>query len=130
MNAEICAIAGLRTDGRRNNDLRLVKLRAGVTRGADGSCYYEQGLNKIIAIVHGPQEPPRRADVSHEKGILNVRMVMAPFSGTERRRRRQGDRRLQELETTIRQTFEGVVMLDLYPRSEISVVLHILEADG
>mmetsp|Transcript_1919 Transcript_1919/g.2005 ORF Transcript_1919/g.2005 Transcript_1919/m.2005 type:complete len:146 (-) Transcript_1919:93-530(-) len=34
------------------------------------------------------------------------------------------------METIIKQTLEGVVMLELIPRSEIIVTVHVLEADG
>ena len=34
------------------------------------------------------------------------------------------------MEATIISTLEGVVMLDLYPRSEIQIIVHVLESDG
>jgi exosome complex component RRP41 len=34
------------------------------------------------------------------------------------------------MEGIVKETFESVVLLDLYPRSEIDVVIHVLEADG
>lgn len=129
-HSDILALAGLRVDGRRPQDLRQLKLKTGVTPSSDGSSYFEQGLNKVLALVHGPHEPPRRGDATTERGSFTCRLVVAPFSGTDRKRRRPGERRTVEIESIIRQTFESVVMLDLYPRSEINVVVHVLEADG
>eukprot|EP01041_Mallomonas_annulata_P006416 gene6416-12971_t len=130
-HANILSIAGLRIDGRRNNELRHVKHRIGVSKSADGSAYFEQGLNKVLVIINGPQEPSRRSgDVSTNKGEIKCNMMVASFSGTERKRRRGGDRRSQETESIIKQTLEGVVMLELYPRSEIVITVHILESDG
>ena len=39
-------------------------------------------------------------------------------------------RKTVEMEAVVRQTFESVVMLDSYARSEINVVIHVLESDG
>jgi exosome complex component RRP41 len=130
-HSDILAIAGLRVDGRRDDDLRQIKLKVGVSSAADGSSYYEQGLNKVFAMVNGPCELQRRGDDSNERGSLICRLVNAPFSsGADRRKRRAGDRKTIEMEAIIRQTFESVVMLDLYPRSEINLVIHVLESDG
>ena len=129
-HADILALAGLRVDGRRPDEMRSIRLRLGVTPMADGSVYYEQGLNKILVNAHGPQEPLRRAD-DQERGAINVQIVNAPFSGTDwKKRRTGGDKRSAEMETSIQHTFEGVVMLELYPRSEIVLVVHVLESDG
>ena len=35
-----------------------------------------------------------------------------------------------ELETVVHDTFSSVVCLELYPRSEINIVIHVLETDG
>ena len=129
-HSDILAIAGLRIDGRRNVDIRLIKLKLGVSIAADGSCYFEQGLNKVLALVHGPQELQRRGDDSNEKGSLIVRLINAPFSGSDRKKRKAGERRTVEMETIIKQTFESVIMLESYQRSEINVVIHVLESDG
>lgn len=128
-HAEILALAGLRIDGRRPEELRSIRHRMGVTPYADGSVYYEQGLNKILVNIHGPQEPVRRPD-DQDNGTINVQLLNAPFCGTEWKKRRTGDKKNAEVETAVRNTFEGVVMLDLYPRSEIVIVVHVLENDG
>ena len=129
-HSDILAIAGLRCDGRRNTDIRQIKLKIGIANSADGSCYFEQGLNKVLVLIHGPLEQQRRGDDSNEKGSLICRLINAPFSGSDRRKRRTGDRKTVEMEAIVRQTFESVVMLDSYPRSEINVVIHVLESDG
>jgi ribonuclease PH len=42
----------------------------------------------------------------------------------------QGDRRVVEMETNIKEVLNSVLILDLYPKSQIDVVVHILENDG
>ena len=59
-NTDILALAGLRIDGRRPEDLRTIRHRLAVAETADGSAYLEQGLNKVMVMVHGPQEPKRK----------------------------------------------------------------------
>lgn len=39
-------------------------------------------------------------------------------------------RRLVEVAAAIRQTFEPVIQLQLYPRSEIAIQVQVLQADG
>ena len=67
-HSDILAIAGLRVDGRRHDEIRNINYKIGVEAGADGSVYMEQGLNKILVSVFGPQEQRNRsADISGEK---------------------------------------------------------------
>ena len=39
-------------------------------------------------------------------------------------------RRVLEISAAIRQTFEPVIMTHLYPRSEISIHIQVISADG
>lgn len=59
-NFEILELAGLRIDGRKYSELRPMQHRIGLLSYADGSAYVEQGLNKVLVIVKGPQEPRKR----------------------------------------------------------------------
>ncbi len=47
---------GRRLDGRKPDELRPVRIEAGVLRRADGSAYIEWGGNKVLAAVYGPRE--------------------------------------------------------------------------
>lgn len=42
----------------------------------------------------------------------------------------QGDRRTLEIEGIIKQVVDSVVLLETYPRSEINIIVHVLETDG
>lgn len=53
-----------------------------------------------------------------------------PFSGSEWKKRKPGEKRTLEMEHNICQIVEEVVIVDTYPRAEISIVVHILESDG
>ena len=55
---------------------------------------------------------------------------MAPFAQANRRKRFRGARDTTEVSAIIRQTFEAVLFTDVYPRSQIDVMVEILHADG
>ena len=49
-------LAGIRVDGRRPLELREIKIRPHVNSDeGDGTAYLEQGLNKVLITIHGPQ---------------------------------------------------------------------------
>eukprot|EP00598_Pedospumella_elongata_P008064 CAMPEP_0184969720 /NCGR_PEP_ID=MMETSP1098-20130426/2415_1 /TAXON_ID=89044 /ORGANISM="Spumella elongata, Strain CCAP 955/1" /LENGTH=231 /DNA_ID=CAMNT_0027491531 /DNA_START=29 /DNA_END=721 /DNA_ORIENTATION=- len=130
-NADILALAGLRLDGRRPSDIRSLKHNLSLVPTADGSAYLEQGFNKVLVMVHGPQEPKKRInDQNADKCNIVVRISHLPFCGAEWKQRRNGDKRTLEMEHNIGQIVEVIVMVDVYPKAEISIVVHVLEADG
>lgn len=55
---------------------------------------------------------------------------MAPFSTSERRKRRVADRKSLETALAVKQTLEHTVLTHLYPRSQIDVFLQVIQADG
>lgn len=128
-HASILALAGLRIDGRRSDDLRHFKYRLGILENYDGSAYIEHGLNKVLCLVTGPQEGKRTTEYA-EKGDIKCHVIISPFSGSERKKKRVGDRRIQEIEKIVVETLVSIIMLDLYVRSEIVVTVHVLESDG
>lgn len=48
----------------------------------------------------------------------------------DRRRRNRMDKRIQELQTTISSAFQSHLFTHLFPRSTISISLHVLSLDG
>jgi exosome complex component RRP41 len=62
--------------------------------------------------------------------MVETEINIAPFAQTDRRRTTKGDKRVQELQTTISQTFQTHLFTHLYPRSTISIALHVLSLDG
>ena len=77
---------GVRLDGRKPDELREVKIVAGVLDNADGSCYLEWGNNKIYAGVFGPMECHPRHKQKADRAIVQARYTMAPFSVNDRKR--------------------------------------------
>ena len=122
-------VDGKRLDGRGPDELRPLKIEAGVLKRADGSAYVEMGKNKVLAAVYGPRELHPRHLQQPDTAILRCRYNMAPFSVDERKRPGP-DRRSVEISKVIREAFEPVVFTKLYPRSGIDVFIEVLQADA
>lgn len=120
---------GKRSDGRKLEELRPVKIEAGVLKRADGSCYLEWGKNKVLAAVYGPRECLPRHTQNPYKARLLYRYNMAPFS-VEDRKRPGPDRRSTEISMVSRQALERVVFLEYFPKTSIDVFVEVLQADA
>jgi exosome complex component RRP41 len=120
---------GLRTDGRKLDDLRPIHLEVGNLSRADGSAYIEHGRNKIVAAVYGPRELHPRHLAQSDRALLRVIYRMATFSVSDRKRPAPS-RREHEISMVLRQALEPMLFLKMYPRAAIDVFIQVLEADG
>ena len=118
---------GKRMDGRAPNELRPLKIEAGVLEEADGSCYLEWGNNKIYCGVFGPIECHPRHKQKQDRAIIQARYNMAPFSVDDRKRPGL-DRRSTEIGLLISEALERVVMVEKYPKAAIRVDIQVVEA--
>ncbi len=120
---------GLRTDGRKLDELRPIRLEVGNLSRADGSAYIEHGRNKIFAAVYGPRELHPRHLAQSDRALLRVVYRMATFSVSDRKRPAPS-RREHEISMVLRQALEPMLFLKMYPRAAIDVFIQVLEADG
>ncbi|CUS24540.1 LAQU0S17e01244g1_1 [Lachancea quebecensis] len=129
---EIYSPEGLRVDGRRWNELRRLECSINTHANAsDGSSYLEQGNNKVITLVTGPQEPKLRSQMNVNKATISVALNITRFSKIERSKSsHKNERRVLEMQTALVRTFEKNVMLHLYPRTQIEIQIHVLQQDG
>ncbi|KAJ1973703.1 Exosome non-catalytic core component [Dimargaris xerosporica] len=127
---ELLSPEGLRIDGRRANELRRITCKPSVLKNADGSAYFEQGNTKVLAAVYGPRQPQLKSQTAHDRAVVRVEFNIAPFSSSERKKRSRFEKRILEIATSIKQTFEPVIVSTVYPRSEIAIYLHLLQDDG
>ena len=119
----------LRADGRDFNELRPLKIEAGVLERADGSAYLEIGGNKVLAAVYGPRELHVRRIMRPDMAVLRCRYNMAPFSVGDRKRPGP-DRRSVEISKITADALRPAVFLEKFPRSTIDVFIEVLEAEG
>jgi exosome complex component RRP41 len=130
MNSDIKLFQdGKRLDGRKPEELRPIKIEAGVLHRAEGSCYLEWGGNKIIAAVYGPREAIPRHTQNPLRAIVNARYNMAAFSVDERKRPGP-DRRSREISKVISEALENVILLEHFPRASIDVHIEVLDAEA
>jgi len=120
---------GIRTDGRKLNEIRPTKIEVGVLSNADGSAYIEQGKNKILAAVYGPREAHPRHLALPDRALLRCRYHMAPFSVDERKSPAPS-RRETELSMVIRESLEPTIFLEQFPKTSIDLFIEVLQADG
>lgn len=120
---------GIRTDGRKLDEIRPLKLEVGVVHNADGSAYIEQGKNKILAALYGPREVHPRHLALPDRGILRCRYHMAPFSVDERKSPAPSRREI-EISKVIRGALEPAVFLERFPRTSVDLFIEVLQADG
>jgi len=120
---------GIRSDGRKADELRPIKLQVGVLGNADGSAYIEHGKNKILAAAFGPREMHPKHLALPDRMVLRCRYHMAPFSVQERKSPAPSRREI-ELSKVIRESLEPALFLELYPRTGIDLYVEVLQADG
>ncbi|KAK4962292.1 Exosome non-catalytic core component [Elasticomyces elasticus] len=125
------ALAHLRLDGRRWNELRRLHAQTSTQAAADGSSYLEMGNTKVICTVAGPAESRKGGGGGgNAEAKIEVEIGIAGFSGVERKRRGKGDKRTSEMRHTIASAFSANLFAHLYPHSTITVNLHVLSQDG
>lgn len=120
---------GLRLDGRRPDEMRPLKIEAGVLSRADGSAYVEWGMNKVMAAVYGPRECHPRHLQNTERALVQCNYNMASFS-VEDRKRPGPDRRSHEISKIISEALTHVVFTEYFPRTSIDVYVEVLQANA
>lgn len=127
---EYISLDGLRLDGRRPGEVRKIRSALGTLSRADGSAYYEQGHTRVLAAVYGPREPRQRGEADGDRAVIRCEVSTASFSTASRRRPRKGDRKSTAMATVVQRIFEGVILKETYPRSQIDIYVQVLQNDG
>lgn len=120
---------GRRIDGRKLDEVRPIRIEAGVLKRADGSAYIEWGENKVLAAVYGPREAKPKHIQNPAKAIVQCRYNMAPFSVSERKRPGP-DRRSVEISKITGEVFENVLFLEMFPRASVDIFIEVLQANA
>ncbi|EXJ61516.1 hypothetical protein A1O7_01944 [Cladophialophora yegresii CBS 114405] len=118
----------LRQDGRRWNELRRITASISTQPASDGSSLLTLGNTMVLCTVTGPREGRGQRD--NKNALVETEINIAPFATMDRRRRIRADKRIQELQSTISSAFQSHLFTHLYPRSTISISLHVLSLDG
>ncbi len=123
-------VNGKRLDGRNPNELRDLRIEAGVLNDADGSSLVEWGKNKVICGIYGPRECIPKYEASPYRALIKCRYSLSPFASLEEHGRSGPSRRSTELSKVIREVFENVIMVESFPKTQIEIFIEVLQADG
>jgi exosome complex component RRP41 len=118
-----------REDGRELDEIRPLKIEAGILERADGSAYLEVGGNKILVAVYGPRESYIRRLLRPDTGVIRCRYNMAPFS-VDDRKRPGPDRRSTEISKITAEALRPSLLLEGFPRSMVDIFIEVIEAEG
>ena len=120
---------GKRVDGRGLEDLRPLKIKAGVIPNAEGSAYLEWGQNKILAAVYGPREALPKHTQNPYRARVNYQYRMATFSVPDRKGPKPG-RREMEISKVSGEALEKAIFLERFPNTAIDVFVQILDSNA
>lgn len=119
----------LREDKRKPEEIRPLRIEAGIVKNANGSALVSMGRTIAIAAVYGPRILyPKHLQLSN-RGKLNAYYYMIPFSTTERVRPGPSRRSIEICKVT-RHALESVVFLEEFPKTTIDIYINILQADA
>mmetsp|Transcript_43485 Transcript_43485/g.106388 ORF Transcript_43485/g.106388 Transcript_43485/m.106388 type:complete len:248 (+) Transcript_43485:160-903(+) len=127
---EYVDLCGLRVDGRRPNELRKINGKLSVLTQPDGSAIFEQGNTKVLAAIFGPRECTLKSKELHDRAHVTVEVSLVPFATGERKKRGRGDRQVLELQSMIKETVCSLIFTNQFPRSQIDIVVEVLQSDG
>ncbi len=132
-------LATLRSNGRRVNEQRKITCELGVLNSSDaaGSAIFTIGNTKVAAFLQGPHQITARSagqtlggTTTMQRGILNVRFFKTNFSGMDHKENIKKDMKMKEFCRVLKSVFEQVIMLEVYPKSQIDLQVFVLQADG
>ncbi len=118
-----------RTDNRKLDEIRPMKMKIGVVKRADGSAEVEFGDTKVVAAVYGPRQIHPRHQEKPDRSVLRCRYNMLPFSVSDRKRPGY-DRRSTELAKVITESLEPALFLEEFPKTAIDIDMEITQADA
>ncbi|HZZ71565.1 MAG TPA: ribonuclease PH [Pirellulales bacterium] len=121
-----------RSDGRRRDELRPVKIKRRFTRTAAGSVWIHAGGTTILCTASVEEKVPDWMK-GKGRGWLTAEYNMLPGSTTPRKRRdREGkvDGRTTEIQRLIGRSLRAIVDLDRLGERSILIDCDVLEADG
>ena len=124
-----------RTDGRANNEVRMLEITPDYTMHAEGSVLVASGNTKIICTASVEKNVPDwllDKDKKARHGWVTAEYGMLPRSTGSRRKREAGkiDGRTQEIQRLIGRSMRSVVDLDALGTHTIWIDCDEIQADG
>lgn len=118
-----------RSDGRKNDQLRKIKVTKNYTKYADGSCLIEFGDTRVLCSAMVEENVPPFLKNSG-KGWVTAEYGMLPSSCADRIKRNNPSGRVQEIQRLIGRSLRAVVAMDRLGERTIKIDCDVLQADG
>jgi ribonuclease PH len=120
-----------RNDGRRDGELRTVRITPGFVGVADGSCLIEIGRTRVICTASISEELPRWR-MGGQAGWVTAEYGMLPASTGQRKSRPtiKPDGRSVEIQRLIGRSLRSVVNFERLGPRTVYLDCDVLEADG
>ena len=122
-----------RIDGRKNNDLREIKLTRNYISHADGSVFIEMGKTRVVCTATVEEKVPRFL-LGKGTGWITAEYGMLPASAPRRIVRAQSlgriNGRTHEIQRLIGRSLRGTVDLHKMGERTIWIDCDVIEADG
>jgi ribonuclease PH len=122
----------MRSNGRRNDDIRPVRVERGYLRHAEGSTLIEMGGTKVICAATIDKGVPRWM-MNEGRGWITGEYGMLPRSSDQRIVREAGrgrSGRTYEIQRLIGRSFRAAVQMEMLGEITIIVDCDVVEADG
>ena len=110
--------------------MRQLRCKLSPLDAADGSASFEMGNTRVLAAVYGPRDVEMRSLERPDRATIRCEVATATFATGERRKRSKGDRRSAELALVLQATLERAILSELLPRTQLDVVITVVQADG
>lgn len=122
----------MRTDGRKNDEMRQIKFTRNFTKNALGSVLAEFGDTKVITTASVEHGKPKWMDKDDSRGWLTAEYSLLPSSTSTRcpRERTKISGRTQEIQRLIGRSLRACVDLTQIPDLTITIDADVIQADG
>lgn len=121
----------MRNDGRRNDELRLVKIVTGFSRYAEGSCLIAMGNTMVLCNASVEEKVPPHVK---EGGWITAEYSMLPRANRERSKRDISKLKLSgrsaEIQRLIGRSLRAAVDLKALGERTITIDCDVLQGDG
>ena len=122
----------MRTDGRKNKELRPIKFTHNFTKHALGSVLVEFGETKVIVTASVELKKPKWMSDEDERGWVTAEYSLLPASTNTRvkREREKVSGRTHEIQRLIGRSLRACVDLKKMPKMTITIDADVIQADG
>lgn len=118
-----------RSDGRRCDQLRKIKVTKHYTKHADGSCLMEFGDTRVLCTAMMEENVPPFLK-GRGSGWVTAEYGMLPSSCAQRIRRNSSSGRIHEIQRLIGRSLRAVVDLRKLGERTIKIDCDVIQADG